>query len=123
MSGLFCCVQDALDVALKMALAMPLEDIRAFQKVAKAYFGLLEVLCHGHMQVIAGCSTETFAFLMLSMDDGLKSLDQSVSSQCASCVDNLAGQYFKGLQTAPDEKPNLAAQVSVQNLGSNFLNW
>lgn len=95
-----------------MALSIPLEDIRSYQKVAKAYYGLLEVLCHSHMQVIASCSTDTFAFLLLSMDSGVKSLDQSVSSQCAACIDNMAGQYFKGLQADPDEKPNPAAQVS-----------
>lgn len=103
-----------MDVALKMAISISLDDIRAYQKVAKAYFQLLEVLCHNHMQVIASCSTDTFAFLLLSMDSGLKSLDQSVSSQCAACVDNLAGQYFKGLQAGPDDKPNLAAQVDSQ---------
>lgn len=109
-------LKDALDVALKMALSMSLEDIRAYQKVAKAYYGLLEVLCNNHLQVIATCSTDTFAFLLLSMDTGLKSLDQGISSQCAACVDNLAGQYFKGLQAGPDEKPNLAAQAIGEHL-------
>ena len=97
-----------------MALSMPLDDIRAYQKVAKAYFGLMDVLCHSHVPVIASCSTDTFAFLLLSMDSGLKSLDHAVSSQCAACVDNLAGQYFKGLHAGPDEQPSRAAQVSLQ---------
>lgn len=104
-------LQDALDVTLKMALSVPLADIMVYQKVAKAYFGLLDVLCHSHVSVVAGCDTATFAFLLSSLDTGLKSLDSSVSSVCAAALDNLAGQYFKGLQAAADDKPNQAAQV------------
>ncbi len=110
-----CCPQDALDVSLKMALSIPLEDIRAYQKVAKAYFGLLDVLCHSHVHVIAACDTATFTFLLSSLDAGLKSLDYAVSSVCAAAIDNLAGQYFKGLQASADDKPNPAAQVPSQS--------
>ena len=109
------CPQDALDVSLKMALSIPLEDIRAYQKVAKAYFGLLDVLCHSHVHVIAACDTATFTFLLSSLDAGLKSLDYAVSSMCAAAIDNLAGQYFKGLQASADDKPNPAAQVPSQS--------
>lgn len=44
-------LQDALDIALKMALSIPLADIMAYRKVARAYFALLDVLCHNHAQV------------------------------------------------------------------------
>lgn len=104
-------MQDALDVSLKMALSIPLEDIIAYQKVAKAYFGLMDVLCYGHVHVIAACDTPTFTFLLTSLDSGLKSLDSAVCSVCAAAIDNLAGQYFKGLQAAADDKPNTTAQV------------
>lgn len=43
-------MQDALDIALKMALFIPLADIMAYRKVARAYFALLDVLCHNHAQ-------------------------------------------------------------------------
>ncbi|KAL3148536.1 hypothetical protein ABBQ38_013973 [Trebouxia sp. C0009 RCD-2024] len=109
-------LKDALDVSLKMALSIPLEDIIAYQKVAKAYFGLMEVLCHSHVHVIAACDTATFAFLLSSLDSGLKSLDNSVCSLCAQAIDNLAGQYFKGLQAAADDKPNTTAQAISEHL-------
>ena len=51
----------------------------------------------------------TFAFLVRSLDAGLKSLDVSISSQCAAAVDNLAGFFFKG---CAEEAPAPAAQVS-----------
>lgn len=60
----FFVVQDAVDVSLKMALSIPLADIMAFRKVGRAYFGLLDVLCHNHVNFIATCDTATFAFLV-----------------------------------------------------------
>lgn len=103
-------IQDALDMALKMALSIPLADILAYRKVAKAYFMLLDVLCHNHAAVIAARDTTTFAFVMTSLDAGLKSLDVAVSSQCATALDNLAGFFFKNMQNN-GEAPSPSAQV------------
>lgn len=108
-------------MSLKMALSIPLEDILAYQKVAKAYFGLMEVLCHSHVHVIAACDTTTFTFLLSSLDSGLKSLDNSVCSLCAQAIDNLAGQYFKGLQAAADDQPNTTAQVQYDSLNASSV--
>lgn len=102
--------QDALDTALKLALSIPLADIVAYPKVSKAYFSLLEVLCHNHTGIIATRDPATFAFLVGSLDAGLKSLDVSISSMCATAVDNLAGFYFKAVNG--DESPSQAAQVT-----------
>ena len=105
-------MQDALDIALKMVLGTPLSEILAYRKVGKAYYGLLDVLCNNHADVIAQCDTATFAFLVNMLDAGLKSLDASISSQCAAAVDNLAGHYFKAMQASPDDPPSPAGQVS-----------
>lgn len=52
---------------------------------------------------------------MSAVDGGLKSLDTSVSSQCAAAVDNLAGFYFKATHTdtlPTQSPPHPAAQVA-----------
>jgi len=36
-----------------MSLSIPLADILAYRKVAKAYFALVDVLCHNHPQVLS----------------------------------------------------------------------
>lgn len=61
----------------------------------------------------------TFAFLLNSLDAGLKSLDVSISSQCAAAVDNLAGYYFKHMPGS--ESPTPAAAVSL--VPSLFWSW
>ncbi len=59
--------QDALAIALKMALAVPLADIMAYRKVGRAFFQLLEVLSHNHAPVLAATDTATFAFLVRAL--------------------------------------------------------
>ncbi|KAL4457497.1 hypothetical protein ABPG75_012362 [Micractinium tetrahymenae] len=102
-------LKDALDMSLKLALSIPLSDILAYRKVGKAYFALLDVLCHNHANVIATRDTTTFAFLLNSLDAGLKSLDVSISSQCAAAVDNLAGYYFKHMPSSDSPTPAATA--------------
>lgn len=101
--------QDALEISLKMALSMPLSDILAYPKVGKAYFTLLESLCHNHLSFIASCEVSIFTFIANSLEAGLRSLDVTVSSMCATALDNLAGFYFQAIKG--DETPSRAAQV------------
>lgn len=94
---------------MKMALSISQADILAYRKVAKAYFGLLDVLCHNHTAFIAGCDMNTFSSVISSLDAGLRCLDVAISSQCAAAIDNLVGFYFKAMNTG--DPPSAAAQV------------
>uniref|UniRef100_A0A061RU54 Ran-binding protein n=1 Tax=Tetraselmis sp. GSL018 TaxID=582737 RepID=A0A061RU54_9CHLO len=110
---------DALDTALKMALSIPLADILAYKKVGKAYFEMMEVLCHNHPAVVAQCDTATFSSIVGSLEQGLKSLEMSISSKCAAAIDNLAAFYFKCMSTAADAtvpapRSNAAAAAKMQ---------
>ncbi|MCO5579366.1 hypothetical protein L7F22_033221 [Adiantum nelumboides] len=102
---------DALDIGLKISLCIPLEDIMGFRKLARAYFALLEVLCHNHTSVIVMLETSTFARIVSSLEAGLKCLDISISTQCASAVDNLAAFYFNNITSG--ENPNSQAAVQM----------
>lgn len=101
-------LRDALNMCLKMALSVPLHDILAYRKVAKAYFALVDVLCHNHAGAVAK-DLATFSFIVASLDAGLKSIDVSVSSQCAAALDSLAGHYFKHMPSGEDPSPSGAA--------------
>jgi hypothetical protein len=88
-------LRDALSGALAAALSVPLPDVLAHRKVCRAYFALLETLCHGHVAQLAQQPGETFARLAASLEHGVKSLDSSVSSAAASAADNLAAFYYR----------------------------
>lgn len=72
-------LKDALTVALRMVLSIPLNDIMSYKKVAKAYFSLLEVLCHNHTGTVAMQDSATFVFI-------LNSLDQVRCRECQGAV-------------------------------------
>jgi exportin-7 len=88
-------LRDALDIALRVAVAVPLPDLLAYRKLAKSYYALVETLCLAHAPLLAGRDAPTTAFLVASLDAGLRALDVAVSSQCACALDSLAGFLFR----------------------------
>ena len=97
-------LRNALDICLKMVLSMSTKDILAYKKVAKSYYAFVDVLCHNHVAALARRDDATFVSIVGSLEAGVKSLDISISSQCASAIDNLAAYYFKHNQDGI--KPN-----------------
>ncbi|KAL1561845.1 exportin-7-like isoform X2 [Salvia divinorum] len=102
---------DALDIALKMTLSIPLADILAYRKLTRAYFTFVEVLFNSHILFVLSLDTHTFMHIVGSLESGLKGLDAGISSQCASAVDNLAGFYFNKITTG--EAPTSPAAVNL----------
>lgn len=102
---------DALDIALKMTLSVPLADILAYRKLTRAYFAFLEVLFNSHIDFILNLETNTFTHIVCSLESGLKGLDSSISSQCASAVDNLAAYYFNNITMG--EAPTSPAAIKL----------
>uniref|UniRef100_A0A2P2M004 Exportin-7 isoform X1 n=3 Tax=Rhizophora mucronata TaxID=61149 RepID=A0A2P2M004_RHIMU len=104
-------LSDALDIALKMTLSIPLSDKLAYRKLTRAYFGFLEVLFSSHITFILNLDTNTFMHIAGSLESGLKGLDTNISSQCASAVDNLAAYYFNNISMG--EAPSSPASVNL----------
>ncbi|KAK1578194.1 hypothetical protein Q3G72_028343 [Acer saccharum] len=102
---------DALDIALKMTLSIPLADILAFRKLTRAYFAFLEVLFSSHIVFVLNLNTNTFMHIVSSLESGLKGLDTNISSQCASAVENLSAYYFNNITMG--EAPTSPAAVNL----------
>ncbi|CAM8961063.1 unnamed protein product [Rhodiola kirilowii] len=102
---------DVMDIALKMTLSIPLNDILTYMKLSRAYFAFLEVLFNSHIVFVLNLDTSTFMHIVGSLERGLKGLDANISSQCASAVDNLAAYYFNNITIG--EKPASTAVVNL----------
>ncbi|CAO2833097.1 unnamed protein product [Amaranthus hypochondriacus] len=102
---------DALDMAVKMTISIPLGDILVFRKLTKAYFAFLEVLFSSHIAFVLNLDTSTFMHFIGSVESGLKGLDTNITSQCASTIDNLATFYFNNITMG--EAPSLPASISL----------
>ncbi|GAB4836168.1 hypothetical protein Ancab_001081 [Ancistrocladus abbreviatus] len=104
-------LEDALNIALKMTLSIPLADMLAFRKLTRAYFAFVEVLFNNHIAFTMNLDTSTFMHIVGSLESGLKGLDTNISTQCASAVDNLATFYFNNITMG--EAPNTPAAVNL----------
>ena len=53
-------------------------------QVARAFFALVDQLCHNHVGNLATMDTPTFAFLLGALDAGLRSLEVGFQSLAIS---------------------------------------
>lgn len=112
-------LKDALHVAISVCLTIPLDEILTYRKVSKAYFAFLEVLCHSHLQTLAKCDDAVFTQIVKSLEAGLRSLDVSISSQCAAAIDVLAATYFK--VTTPQDDMGASINSPTQTASQSLV--
>eukprot|EP00173_Palmaria_palmata_P002013 Plantae.Rhodophyta-Palmaria_palmata.ctg22290.p1 GENE.Plantae.Rhodophyta-Palmaria_palmata.ctg22290~~Plantae.Rhodophyta-Palmaria_palmata.ctg22290.p1 ORF type:complete len:227 (-),score=27.71 Plantae.Rhodophyta-Palmaria_palmata.ctg22290:69-674(-) len=89
-----------MSVCFQLQAIIPVEELLAYPKVAKAYFALIEIMCTNHPKSIAELDHPTFLRVMQSLQEGLQSPEVWMSSQSASAVDHLSGFRFR--QTLKD---------------------
>jgi len=87
-------LSNAFNIALKLALSLPLEEMLSFPKMAKAYFALLDVLCSNHPASVLELDTPVYTQLVVSMQEGLKSLDSGICNQSCSALDHLISAIY-----------------------------
>lgn len=107
-------LENALDVSLRMALSVPVDEINAYPKLSKAYFSFIEILFRNHRKTVFALDTNVFMQIMTTIHDGLQSSDASISAFCANSIDHMASFYFTDKQK---DKPEvrLLANVSKVN--------
>jgi exportin-7 len=87
-------LDNALDVALRMALTVPLDDLNAYPKVSKAYYSFVEILFRSHRKTAFALETHVFMQIMATVHDGLQSNDPTISAFCANTIDHMASFCF-----------------------------
>lgn len=100
-------LDNALDVALRMSLTVPLEDVNAYPKLSKAYYSFIEILFRNHRKTAFAMETQVFMQIMTSVHDGLQSSDATISAFCANTIDHIASFYFTNMGKDKVEMHNL----------------
>jgi len=114
-------LQNALDVALNMALSVPLDDVNAYPKLSKAYYSFIEILFRSHKKRVFALDTNVFLQIMTTVHEGLQSSDQTISSFCANAIDHLTTYFFNNQGKDKVEMHNLTKHLAAQpNLLSGF---
>lgn len=114
-------LQNSLDVALNMALSVPLDDVNAYPKLSKAYYSFIEILFRSHKKRVFALDTNVFLQIMTTVHEGLQSNDQTISSFCANTIDHLTTYFFINQNKDKVEMHNLNKHLAAQpNLFSSL---
>jgi len=97
-----------------MALSVPLDDIVAYPKLSKAFYGFVENLFRSHKRTVMALDTSVFMQLMTAVHEGLQSSDATLSSLCANTIDHLATFYFSENGKDKTEVHNFNKHLSSQ---------
>jgi len=90
-------LSSSMALALRMCLAIPLQELLAYLKAFKPYFSFLELATRGHMSKVMELDSASFGTLMQSVQEGLLSFETQVSMQCCATVDNVITYFHQQL--------------------------
>eukprot|EP01104_Vermistella_antarctica_P013174 TRINITY_DN3954_c0_g1_i3.p1 TRINITY_DN3954_c0_g1~~TRINITY_DN3954_c0_g1_i3.p1 ORF type:complete len:978 (+),score=185.05 TRINITY_DN3954_c0_g1_i3:153-3086(+) len=88
-------LSNVLNVAIKLALIVPRQDLMAYPKITAAYFGLLLKLASDHIRYVVELDTSTFLHILSTIEDGITSIEQTTSSRCCTSLNSFAEFLYK----------------------------
>jgi len=93
-------LDQALDVVIKMALSVPIDDLLGLAKLGTAYYNLMETLFNSHCQTLASLETNAFLHLAHSLEEAIKSVELNKQSVCSAmaAIGHLMSFYFIQMQ-------------------------
>lgn len=100
-------LDNALDVSLQMILSVSVDDVIAYPKLSKAYYGFIEIFFRNHIKSVMALDTNVLMQLMNAVHEGLQASDPTLSSLCANAIDHLATFYFENAGKDKIEVHNL----------------
>eukprot|EP01100_Stratorugosa_tubuloviscum_P000716 TRINITY_DN1158_c3_g1_i1.p1 TRINITY_DN1158_c3_g1~~TRINITY_DN1158_c3_g1_i1.p1 ORF type:complete len:1079 (-),score=426.68 TRINITY_DN1158_c3_g1_i1:10-3246(-) len=103
---------DAINTCLKLAISLPFVDILSYKKVSQAWFAFIDALCNVQPEIIAKLDPSLFDKIILTVKEGLQSIDSSIVLECCSLVDHIAEFFFH--KTTKSKDPNLARMYCEQ---------
>jgi len=94
-------LSSSMALALRMCLAIPLQELNAYLKALKPYYYFLELATRGHMSKVMELESVMLTTLLSSIEEGLLSFETGVSMQCCATVDNVITYFHSQSSTRP----------------------
>ncbi|KAI9285764.1 armadillo-type protein [Umbelopsis sp. AD052] len=82
-------LENALNAVFQMTLDTPLDDMMAFPKLTKAFFGFMDVFTDKQMMQLPTMEADVFLYMMRAVGSGVKSLDPGVCTQACATIDHI----------------------------------
>jgi len=80
---------DALSIGLKLAFSIPLQEALSYPKLARAFYGFIEILSNTQIITVVKLDVPTFTQLLVSLKEGLESLALGIVTQCCVALDRI----------------------------------
>lgn len=99
-------LSNSMALALRMCLAIPLQELNAYLKALKPYYYFIELATRGHMGKVMELDPALLTTLMVSIEEGLLSFETSVQMQCCASVDNVISYFHVQLngKASPEQE-------------------
>lgn len=103
----------ALEVVLQLLLGINPPDLMTHPKVALSYMTVMHYICRSHLEALAALPPQAFLQAVRSISEGLDSLDQEITSQAASALDQLSSHFVRISKKDTPLATQLRNQVSA----------
>jgi len=108
------CFMDVLAVMIRFACSIPFDELMVFPKLSRAFFQFARTLLMYHTGAFLEVGVEAFVHFVQCIQQGIMSLDPTISSQAAMALDHLAAFYFQS-----SGKETAEAQLIQRHVGAN----
>lgn len=96
-------LNNSLNLALKMCLVIPTNDLLSYIKHLKPYFSFLDLVTKNFFQRILNLEFELIADIIHNVKEGLCSFDYTVSMTCCSILDNTVTFIFVNRKNSTEQ--------------------
>eukprot|EP00127_Corallochytrium_limacisporum_P005963 Clim_evm40s215 gene=Clim_evmTU40s215 len=101
-------LDNTLNMFIKLLCCVPVTDLLQYPKLTKSYFSLLEIFTTDHLSFILNLNQEMFRYVLMSVSEGIKSVDTGISSNCCLALDNIVTFHFKTMQKGKQTDDGMA---------------
>uniref|UniRef100_A0A183F2V4 Xpo1 domain-containing protein n=1 Tax=Heligmosomoides polygyrus TaxID=6339 RepID=A0A183F2V4_HELPZ len=111
------CLQDSLNMFVKLFMKIPEEDFHSYTKIAQHYYNLLENVVQDNIAFVSNLQPEVFAAILRSVHTGVTSLDAVVITSACSALDTILNYLYKRFTRSPHP----VAKVGMEPEGDSCL--
>jgi exportin-7 len=111
-------LSSSMALALRMCLAIPLQELNAYLKALKPYYYFLELATRGHMSKVMELEPVMLQTLLSSIEEGLLSFETGVSMQCCATVDNAISYFHQQSSARPSPEQDRVRRFLSEAPGS-----
>jgi len=97
-------LSNSMALAIRMCLAIPLQELSGYLKALKPYYYFLELASRSHMAKVMELEPAMLTSLLQSIEEGLLSFETGVQMQCCAVVDNVISYFHSQLSAKASQE-------------------